>query len=260
MERWRFAISESGDMGRRTKRDEEAERAFIDMMLGATLNLVRLDPSTRLPTNGCSGFVIERGSRHFLLSAGHGLRGDGWYLETTLTSRNREVLTIPLQPIWHLQQIEIRADDDSHVTEVDFAWVELELDKLEEQLRSDERIKGQSWAFKSYRRALDVEPTSSGIYGFAASSQMEYHRPIGALRREPSYELYMEYVGLDSSGLYRFKLAREHQGHAYYRGASGAPIADGNGQIVSMVLRGDEREGTILGLPLRKYQSVIGLE
>ena len=96
------------------------------------------------------------------------------------------------------------------------------------------------------------------MYGFAASNRMEYHPAASILLREPSYELYMDYAGLDANGLYVFKLARDHQGHGYYEGASGAPIADGTVQIVSMVIAGSQEEGTILGLPLASYHTVIG--
>jgi len=58
-------------MRQQTGKDEEAEaaKAFIELMQAITLNLVKCDDSTMMPVSGCSGFIVERGGRHFLLSA-----------------------------------------------------------------------------------------------------------------------------------------------------------------------------------------------
>jgi len=42
------------------------------------------------------------------------------------------------------------------------------------------------------------------------------------------------------------------------RAASGAPIADRTGKIVSMVLHGIEGEDVLYGLPLHKYAPFVG--
>ena len=64
----------------------------------------------------------------------------------------------------------------------------------------------------------------------------------------------MRYSETDAdTGLYKFELARKHQGHSYYKGASGAPIADPEGRIISMLVCGDEDEVFLYGVPLRKH-------
>lgn len=69
----------------------------------------------------------------------------------------------------------------------------------------------------------------------------------------------MTFSGSNSEGLYVFKLARLHQGHPYYQGASGAPIAGPDGTIVSMVLQGCEKTNEIYGLPLAQYTRLLQL-
>ena len=79
------------------------------------------------------------------------------------------------------------------------------------------------------------------------------------VERSASYETCMAYTGSNPDGRYVFKLARAHQGHEYYRGASGAPIVSPEGVIVSMVLGGCEKKNEIYGLPLAKYTPLLNL-
>jgi len=79
------------------------------------------------------------------------------------------------------------------------------------------------------------------------------------LERRPAYEIGMEFSGEHpSEAAYVFKLARPHQGHDYYEGASGAPIADPTGKIVSVVLGGNPDANVIYGAKLANYAGLIG--
>src|SRR5207245_969810 len=80
---------------------EDAIRAFINHMLAYTQNLVQLEPETnQLTGEHCSGVIVEKNGRLFLLTVGHALRTGRWFMETTVTIESRhEVLTIPAQPV-----------------------------------------------------------------------------------------------------------------------------------------------------------------
>lgn len=70
----------------------------------------------------------------------------------------------------------------------------------------------------------------------------------------------MCYVGSRTQGgLYEFRLARPHQGRKYYKGSSGAPIADEEGLIVALVVGGEPDKDLIYGVPLARYHSVFDL-
>jgi hypothetical protein len=69
----------------------------------------------------------------------------------------------------------------------------------------------------------------------------------------------MTFEGTRRSGAYEFRLARKHQGHKYYKGASGAPIADEEGRIVALVLRGDPVRNLIIGAPIARYEGLLPL-
>jgi len=68
----------------------------------------------------------------------------------------------------------------------------------------------------------------------------------------------MEYFGEKDEGVYRFRLSGQHKGHKIYRGSSGAPIVDYSGEIVSIVVGGCERDNEIYGVPINKYEHIIG--
>ena len=71
----------------------------------------------------------------------------------------------------------------------------------------------------------------------------------------------MDFEGTDEKyDPYRFKLARNHQGHKYYCGSSGSPIADLSGKIVAIVVCGSAVDNAILGFPLRRIEYLLHLE
>ena len=83
---------------------------------------------------------------------------------------------------------------------------------------------------------------------------------ISGLVAEGSFEIGMRYRSTRSKDdVYEFELDRPHQGHEYYYGASGSPIADETGQIVSLLLGGDPQENLLFGVPLARFNSVLGL-
>jgi hypothetical protein len=69
----------------------------------------------------------------------------------------------------------------------------------------------------------------------------------------------MLFEGETPDGRYTFSLSGDHKGHAYYQGASGAPIAAPDGTIVSMLIGGREETNSIYGANLSRYVPLIGL-
>jgi hypothetical protein len=70
-------------------------------------------------------------------------------------------------------------------------------------------------------------------------------------------ELNMRYVGIDPKNeLYRFEPVN-FRGHDFYEGASGAPIADPTGLIVSMLVGGDKDGRFLWGVPLATHATKL---
>lgn len=103
-----------------------------------------------------------------------------------------------------------------------------------------------------YRGPVDRTPTPSVAYAFSAANRDELDRNIDVMFREIASEFALELVADRASNMFEFSLARAHQGHDYYRGASGAPIVDEEGGIVALVASGEEADkyshGCIFGV------------
>lgn len=239
---------------------QRLQKEFVEARLAHTLSLVRCE-SDLLPKAACSGFLVSRGMRHVVVSAGHSLRKGQWFLETGLLVPDaRESVLIPLPEVWQIRETVASTGDTDETRTIDLAWAELDVERVRARLLDEPRLAGRKHDLPTYHGPLDGVPTAAAGYGFAAWNRVQFHVAMATLVREPSYEFDMEYAGIEpETGLYQFKLARKHQGHPYYKGASGAPIADGTGRIVSLVLGGDGEADIIRGLPLARYSAVMGL-
>jgi len=191
------------------------------------------------------------------LTAGHNLKKPGvWTLETNLVLADR-TLHVPLKDIQFLAQIDLH---DNELEDIDLAWARIPQEEIKEALSLLPKDQKHQVELPLYRGPLNEEPTRSSSYGFAAWNRTEFHPGISQLLSEASYEVYMCYAGTcTKDGLYEFRLARSHQGWKYYKGSSGAPIADEEGLIVAFVAGGDPDKDLIYGVPLARYHSILDL-
>jgi hypothetical protein len=229
------------------KAEMEAIQKFINHMLQYTSNIIYQDQNGGQPKRFRSGMVIRRNNRYFMLTAAHQLVGGVWAVETNVTlDDKRQVLVIPLRGI---QQPDPNCDA---------ALCELDLEALLRQAEKDPHLSGKKPQVQFYCGPLDHIPKPGEAYGFAAWNQCIYLKDLSILERNATYEVGMTFNGMDrATGLYEFKLAGKHKGHDAYYGASGAPIAEPDGKIVSIVLEGNVERDVILGLPLASFSGHI---
>jgi hypothetical protein len=245
---------------------QENIRAHLAHLLGYVVNLVRGKRGRPLtePAGLASGFVVKKDDRYFLLSAGHAVNKHQWYWEMNVDlSDQRCCLCLPVGPFTLLKRFSL-SEDGSSVTakrKIDVGWCELDIKKLTKQFTADPRLTGKTLEIPAYHGPLDERPVANAeLYSFAAWNR-GLLIPVGVLllERSPSFEVGMRFVRENKHGKYVFKLGRSHQGHAYYKGASGAPIATPDGKIISMVLGGSSKRNEIYGLPLADYGSLLAL-
>lgn len=235
-------------------------RALLEQLLQVTVLLVDWVPGLDFPRQRASGFVVERRGRYFVVSAGHALRAGRWGLELDpFKDRKHPALLVPLRSTWVvLNQVNLVAGD---VRPVDLAWAEIDIDRLRADVWKDPRLKGVPATIPEYRGPLDCRPSADDVYAYVALNQAEGEdHPFGKLLdRKPSHEIGMEYVGDNAErDAYVFRLSRAHQGDPYYKGASGAPIADAEGTIVSIVLGGSEDRHELYGAKLADFEHLVG--
>ena len=61
----------------------------------------------------------------------------------------------------------------------------------------------------------------------------------------------------DEKERFRFSLSHPHPGHPFYRGTSGAPITDQEGNLTALVMSGCECTASVFGFPLLRHLPVI---
>lgn len=232
---------------------------FVNHMLEYTLRLVKLDERGLQPEGVASGFMVQVEKKLRVVSAGHTLRTmERWYLETTQASET-EILCFSLTNI-HVVDKVVKLPNGETI-DVDLAWGEIDPDALNQQLIENGRKDLTNIEMPRYLGPLDEEPSTQEVYGFASWSQVGFIEDKTILYRDAAYEFSMEFVGRDeATNLYTFKLSRKHQGHDYYRGSSGSPIADPTGKIVSIVICGSETDNAIYGTALSDYSRIFTSE
>ena len=238
---------------------QQAVQSFVNHMLKYTLRLVTLDERGKPLSGIAGGFMIEAGRDLRVVSAGHVLgRIEPWVIEVAQAS-STETLCFSISKI----QVGGRVArlPSGETIDVDLAWGAIDREAIYRQLSADGRMDPAQIDLPFYSGPLDAEPSTQEAYGFASWSRVEFLEDKRTLIREAAYECCMQFAGRDrATNLYTFRLAREHQGHGYYRGASGSPIADSTGKIVSIVTGGNEAENVIYGAALSAYSRIFDSE
>jgi hypothetical protein len=188
-----------------TKEETEAAKEYVRFMLRQTLRLVEVGSLSVEPPekhHSAAGVMIELRGRYFVLSAGHVLSKGKWVIETNKTFYPPKVVVLSL-PAAHAFY---------NVTE-DFAWTELDLPALFKKMKEDPKF-DESWVELScYKGPLDqLDPSMP--FKFASWKATKFFAGINKLERELRYEIHMRFDG-EHNGLYRFLLARKHQGDPY---------------------------------------------
>lgn len=244
----------------------EGVQQFVDHMLLTTMRLVRVqDEDSLSPVEVASGFLLERDEWYYLVTAGHVFEDEKWVLETRDT-KDHQVLQLRIPAPILLVSLTLRRSESPR--RLDVAWSRM--DSLRALDNAEERSLDDSSVLPIYRGPLNEKPIREEAYGFASWSQVEYHKSLGKLRREAVYETGMQYDGTqrvslsgevkDTQEVHRFKLDGGHKGHEYYRGASGSPIADPEGKIVSVLVGGSEEDDILYGFPIQTMCTLIGIE
>lgn len=248
------------------KEIEQGAQNFVECMLMTTMRLVQVESEDSYePVRPASGFLFMRDEKCYLITAGHVFDSGKWVLETRET-KDHKCLQIKIPSPTRLLSLETDGCEDPKL--LDIAWAEI--DSFEIADSDQERSFTDSSVLPIYLGPLEEEPTFNEAYGFASWSRTEYHKAIDKLIREAAYEVGMEYDGMKTLSLsgesyydqevHRFSLNDEHQGHSYYEGASGSPIANAEGKIVSVLIGGSEENDVLYGFPIQKICSLIGIQ
>ncbi len=240
-------------------------RTIIDQLLGITFNLVQVDDPTRptKPKGLASGFVIEKDGQKYFLTAGHAAKNGPWFWECALDA-HEGCLLVPMGPFMKFVAGSLSSSgkmviDASDVPAGDFAWSPFDPTALSKKLRDFSGPKAPL-PYEYYQGPLDrsLAPRETCVLAAHSRGTIEHLR-LTYLRREVCVQD-LQFQFTNEKGHHVFKPIGGHQGHDFYRGASGAPIANSNGELVSMLIGGDDARDEIYGQPLALIAHLAGFD
>jgi hypothetical protein len=108
---------------------------------------------------------------------------------------------------------------------------------------------------KIFNDDLSSKPISGKRYGFAGLTKPKY---INRVTLVQEYTIETEIIfDREEDDYYIFKLLKQHPGHEFYKGCSGAPIIDLDENLVSLVIGGNISKNEIYGINLCKFQVAL---
>jgi hypothetical protein len=256
-------MARNPERGRHTKAVAKTEAPpvsppgnLVESLLQITVNLIGDQNGQELPRR--SGFLMAHRGGVRLITAAHGIEGKNWYMEVhapidpAFPDRERLAYKHSVGPFFYFKRTSaapVGVDDFA-----DVAFTEVDVAHIRQMLSGRAEFKGLN--LHAYAGALG-HPTAQGRFTFAAYSQAMIVAHVPILYRDLIGETDMVFDGVEAdSGLHRFIVRGQHRGDDY-KGASGAPIMNEAGLVVSIVKGGDQDERVIWGFPLTDFVAAL---
>lgn len=235
---------------------------WLESIAASSVPLWKYDKN-QFPLANASGCMVDYAGERFLISIAHAsIATDEWTFEVkTVDVYNGEVCTC-IQPInmQFLTQFNL-GENENQLTEpkiVDFTYR-----KIPKDLFSIQSIRFADGTLISAQRSvfvpdLEIKPSIEKKYGFFG--QVRFNGVIGKrIVFENRLEHDLAYTGRDGD-FYVFKLSHPYGSHNGYKGCSGAPIIDEDGNLVCLVSFGKKSTNSIYGIDIHKYMAALQIE
>jgi hypothetical protein len=232
-----------------------------DLIFKTMLSCVQLRQLDELsmPINHASGVIVNYCNKKVLLSVFHATRDfSNWALEI----KTDFAIGTQLKWLGLLGTAVVGNTTHDEIKRIDFSYTTLPEDiKTFHQVIEPET----NTVYEHERLILDIDfnvkPSANKKYSFFGQTEINNNGNVinstGKLITE------MDFVE-EKEQFYVFKLPFKHPGHQFFKGASGAPILDNDGNLISIVSRGENEQDVIkdliYGLNLKKYKSIIDIQ
>jgi hypothetical protein len=227
---------------------------WISKVILSSIPLRQLNEA-RKPVGFASGCLVDYFGKRIILSVAHATGNKkNWGIEI----KSKEKVGTQVYQIGAMMFLTVGNIDNDKIKEVDFSYASVpnDLKPYYHEINERGQIVNQK-PREILQVNFDLEPTAEKKYGFFGQS--EFSTDNWYMFSQSKLVLDLQFVGLEED-YYKFKLPIKHPGHEYFKGTSGAPILDTDGNVVALVCHGDDTEDIIYGVALKKYKSALDIE
>lgn len=207
-----------------------------------------------MPINMASACVISYLEKRILLTVHHATGNNGnWVIELEYDPSKSATKIHQLGGMYFLKSINLST---SKTFDVDFSFIEIP-DTIEAYHQNINYQTNQvNWSQKRLigNPYFDEDPRTDTKYCF--SGWIRGNKKDDKLLSENIEYNDLEYIKTED-GYHLFKLPFTHPGHDAFKGCSGAPIMDEDGNIVALVCKGDISTNMVYGISLKRYKIAI---
>jgi len=223
----------------------------------SSVPLCRLD-DTNQPSSAASGVLVNYGGSRLLLTVEHATGDFGdWAIQIEYVP-NRGTEVYKLGPMNFLKRGSLTTGE---IKTVDFAYVTVpeELAPIKQQIDDSFTITNQI-ATNVFDLEFPCKPVTGVKYGFSGfiKGQIESHPHALILASENQIYDGLHYLRTEDDA-HSFSLPELHPGHLEFKGCSGAPIIDEEGNIVALLTGGCEKQNEIYGVSLDHYRTALDI-
>lgn len=235
---------------------------WLHQLAISSVPLQQLDTNL-LPQRFASGCLCEYKGLRFLLTAGHAMLKQG---DWAVAVRYVPDYGTELYRLGNMTMLE-RLRLGMPMLDVDFAFtaVPQDLCPMWEAFDPNTLKLTNQEPRTVHRLNFEGIPKRGCWYGFCGHTKhvFEDHSWLGfkqpVLDAQAAIVSAIEYVSTEDD-MHVFKIAGGHPGHNVFYGCSGAPIIDGQGNVVALVSGGDVERGIVRGVSLHQYRSALDVE
>jgi len=207
-----------------------------------------------MPINMASACVINYLERKILLTVHHATGNNGnWAIELEYEPPRNATKMHQLGGMYFLKSINLNTINSM---DIDFSFIEIPANTEAYHQDINYQANQINWSKKRLigNPCFDKDPDVDKKYCFAGwirgsrqdnkllSENIEYNN-LKYIKTEGDYHL--------------FELPFSHPGHDAFKGCSGAPIMDEDGNIVALVCKGDISKNIVYGISLKRYKIAI---
>ena len=220
--------------------------------------------ANNLPIDSAMGCLVQYAGKVLVLTVEHATGDFGnWAIEVEYVPQLGQTALYQIGQMNFLAKLTVNVEgqpeiDFSRAETIDFSYAILKkpVTPLYQELDSDGTIKN-SIPTITLETPFQSEPNVDLEYGFYGHTKAKY---IGKLLTlAPRLEMGMKFLGEDGE-FYVFQMQRTNTLANEYKGCSGAPILDSNGELVSLAAQVVPSLNQIYGVKIFKYRAVIDVE